>query len=154
MADLIRQLEALDLEHSRLVENYANLPGKLAEEKANARIEALEAEIEAVRAKLEPLDLKAQAIRADLERLDEAVAQARKALAGDESRRKAEAVRWVVRRIVCRFGRERYGKQERSTLLEVRIEPFEGADQTFAAPSAGRPAEARTDPEGSTWPGE
>jgi DNA invertase Pin-like site-specific DNA recombinase len=152
-ADLTKQIEALDQEHSRLVEGYADLPGKLAREKAKVRIEALEAEIEAVRVKLEPLDLKVQAIRADLERLDEAVVQARKSLAGDESRRKAEAVRRVVRRIVCRFERKLYGKQYRSTLVEVRIEPVEGSDRTFAAPTVGRRAEPRTDSEGNTWPG-
>src|SRR5262245_3473783 len=79
-ADLARQLEALDQEHSRLVEGYADLPGKLAKEKAKKRIEDLETEIEAIRQKLEPLDQKVQQIRVDLERLGEAVALARETL--------------------------------------------------------------------------
>jgi DNA invertase Pin-like site-specific DNA recombinase len=132
------RLTELDGEHTRLVEQFAELTGKLARAKANERIAALEAEMETLRAEAVPLDGRAQGLRTELEQLDGAVAEAHEALRGDGSRRKTQAVSQVIRRVVCRFRHVPAGSQVRSVLVEVRIEPAEGEDRVFALDTPGR----------------
>jgi hypothetical protein len=126
------RLAELDHEHSRLVEQFAELTGKLARAKANDQIAALEAEMEGLRAELAPLDKKVEDLREELAWMDAAVAEAREALRGDSNRRKTQALRGVVRRVLCRFRHVPAGSQVRSVLVEVRIEPVEGEDRIFA----------------------
>lgn len=128
-AALSQQLTAKDAEHSRLVEAYADLPG-LAKEKAKVKLQALESEMEVLRLKLEPLAPQVQALRQELAALEGRVREARESLAGG-NRQKAAAVGRVVRRLVCRFRHEQAGSQDRSVLVEVRVEPVEGADRAF-----------------------
>jgi DNA invertase Pin-like site-specific DNA recombinase len=132
------RLAKLDGEHTRLVQQFSELTSKLARTKANERIAALEAEMEALQAELLPLDQEAQRLREELRQLDAAVAEARDAVKGDSSRRKTQAVGGVIRRVVCRFQHVQAGSQVRSVLAEVRIEPVEGQDRVFALDIQGR----------------
>jgi DNA invertase Pin-like site-specific DNA recombinase len=138
-AGIDARLAELDGEHTRLVEQFAELTSKLARAKANERIAALEAEMEALRAEAAPLDARAQRLRAELEHLDGAVAEAREALQGDSNRRKTEAVSQVIRQVVCRYRHLQAGSQVRSVLVEVRIVPVEGEDRVFALDTPGPP---------------
>jgi DNA invertase Pin-like site-specific DNA recombinase len=134
-AEVARRLAEKDEEHTRLVEQFANLAGQLARQKANERIQGLEAEIEALQDQLQTLDERVQELRADLECLERSIAVARESLKGDNNRQKAHAVRRVVARIVCRFRHGQAGSQARSILTEVVIEPQVGGPQTFAVDS-------------------
>jgi hypothetical protein len=84
-----------------------------------------------LRGQLRPLDEKVQGLWDDLKGLQGRIVEAGETLAGDSNRRKAAAVRAVVRRIVCRFRYAQAGSQKRSILTEVRFEPVEGEDKTF-----------------------
>src|SRR5262245_25045586 len=55
-AEIARRLAEKDEEHTRLVEQFANLAGQLARQKANERMQGLEAEIEALQDQLQTLD--------------------------------------------------------------------------------------------------
>jgi DNA invertase Pin-like site-specific DNA recombinase len=130
-AQMAQQLTAKEAEMDRLVDQFAGLQNAVAKERANQRMEALGAEILAMREQAQPLDAKVRALREDLKRLEKTMAEAREALLGDGNRRKAAAVRAVIRRIICRFRYAQAGSQKRSILTEVRIEPVEGQDKTF-----------------------
>jgi hypothetical protein len=135
-AGIIEQLAEKEEEMDHLVEQFAGLTSKIAREKANIKMETLEKEIVAIREQLRPLDEQVEGLREELLELERRVNEAREALAGDSNRKKAAAVRGVIRRIVCRFRHEKAGKQDRSILTQVMIEPIDGKDKTFVVNSA------------------
>jgi hypothetical protein len=130
-AEIGQRLATREEEMDRLVDQFAALRSAVARERANQKMEALEAEILALREQFRPLDEKVQGLWDDLKRLHGMIVEAREILAGDGNRRKAAAVRAVIRRIVCRFRYVQAGSQMRSILTEVRFEPVEGQDRTF-----------------------
>lgn len=138
-ADFTMQLAAKDKELTRLVDAYADLPGKLAKERAGVRLQAVEAEIEQLKSKLEALDTRVLELRADLVRLEERVREARTAITGDYNLQKAAAVGRVVRRLVCRFHHAPAKAFARSTLIEVKFEPVEGPGKAFAVDGTSYP---------------
>jgi hypothetical protein len=139
-AELSKQLAAKEAELGRWVDQFANLTNQLAVEQANQKMEALGAEIVALREQLAPLDARVEQLRAELVTLEKRISEAREALAGDSNRRKAQAVRTVISRILCKFRYVQAGSLRRSILTEVRFEPVEGRDATFAVSTAHRPS--------------
>jgi hypothetical protein len=134
-AKIQQQLDAMDAEHSRLVESYADLP-PLARDKAKVKLTELETQMEGLRGQLEPLNEKVLLLREDLARLAAGIEEARVALDSESGRHKADALGRLIRRVVCSFRHEMAGSQARSILTQVRIEPVEGADRTYALDAA------------------
>jgi DNA invertase Pin-like site-specific DNA recombinase len=125
-------------EMDRLVEQFAALTSKLAQDRANKRMETLEREINELQEQARPLDLAATATREELERREQATRAAREAMAGDSNRRKAQALGRVVARIVCRFDTELVKGRMRSFLREVTFEPLLGEVVSYAAEGSDR----------------
>ncbi|HEY7315211.1 MAG TPA: recombinase family protein [Gemmataceae bacterium] len=144
--ELNKQLAAKEAELDRLVEQYAGLRSEMARERANRKMEAMEQEILGLREQIAPLDARVEGLHEELMTLEQRIAEAREALAGDSNRRKAQAIRTVIRRIVCKFQHVQAGSLKRSVLTEVRIEPVEGATivvSTGHRPSSPRPERPR-----------
>jgi DNA invertase Pin-like site-specific DNA recombinase len=152
-AEIGQRLAAREAEMDRLVDQFAALRSSIARERANQKMEALEAEILALREQLRPLDEKVQGLWDDLKRLQGMIVEARETLAGDSNRRKAAAVRAVIRRIVCRFRYAQAGSQMRSILTEVRFEPVEGQAKTFVVDGGPGPGSPRSGRGGGRTPG-
>jgi hypothetical protein len=103
----------------------------MARQIANEEMARVEARITEIRAELEPL--------ADLRKtwLDEVVDWHRRleaacrSMAGEDHRRRADEIRKVVGRIVCHFDYRQHGRQLRSNLARVDIEPVDGATASF-----------------------
>lgn len=108
-----------------LVRNHSRLSG-MAQEIAEEEIAKVEAELTALRASLERLDHRAVTIRDELLACQERARGAQKALSGDQDRRKAEAVRRVIGRVVCHYRHFTLQGQDRSSLERVTIEPLVG----------------------------
>jgi DNA invertase Pin-like site-specific DNA recombinase len=139
LATVQAQLAAKLAEMDRLVELFAALTSKLAQDRANQKMEALEREITELQAQARPLDEVATGQREALERHEQAVRAAQHAIAGDSNRRKAAAVGRVVARIVCRFETVPAGNGKvRSLLREVTAEPLLGEVVSYATEGAGR----------------
>jgi hypothetical protein len=107
------------------------MPSKLAREKAKAKLVELEKQMDEIRERLRPLSEKVLAMRADLEAFQMEVEAARLELPGDDNLRKTETIRRVIKRIVVRHRHIDAGDQARSALIEVRIEPVEGAEKVY-----------------------
>jgi DNA invertase Pin-like site-specific DNA recombinase len=96
MAEKERQFEDM-------VEKFAQLTSKKAIDLANQKMEALEREIDELKARLEPLCQRQEQLYNEIGRLHDALAGARKALRGEEGRKKAEAVARVIDRVICYY---------------------------------------------------
>lgn len=136
MCDALRNLDNSTLakrlgekraEMDREVEQFAKLTNKVAEDAANRRMERLGGEILELEDLVQPLDLVLVEQRRELEEFRANLMGLQKAIGGDSNRTKAEAVGKVVARIVCKFRHEQAGSQNRSILVEVAVEPVEGA---------------------------
>jgi hypothetical protein len=128
--DLAPEIREAKAELERLVGAYADLPrgASRAREMANRRIEELETKIGVLEGQQEDLGKRWDELSAEFRRRYESLAIALEALDTDgEYRRKAEALRMVVDRMVCRF---RYsdgkGKFAKSFLDSVEVIPVEG----------------------------
>jgi DNA invertase Pin-like site-specific DNA recombinase len=133
-AQLAAKLAGMD----RLVEQFAAMTSKLAQDRANQKMEALEREITELQAQARPLDAAATGQREALERHEQAVRAAQQAISGDSNRRKAAAAGRVVARIVCRFETVPAGNGKvRSLLREVTFEPLLGEAVSYATEGAG-----------------
>jgi DNA invertase Pin-like site-specific DNA recombinase len=110
------QLDQLEREHSRTVETWHELPTPKAKEKAKARLTELEAEIAELEGQVRNhADDYHEAMR-EVDRMGENWQAARRAIDTDASaRRKAEAVRRVISRIVLTF--EPTGRRRPSSIM-------------------------------------
>jgi hypothetical protein len=140
--DLAPEIQAAEAELERLVGAYADLPrgASRAREMANRRIEELETKIGALKGQEEDLGKRWDELNAEFRRRYESLAIALEALDTDGAyRRKAEALRMVVDRMVCRF---RYsdgkGKFAKSFLDSVEVIPVEGPSTQYY-PNANSP---------------
>jgi DNA invertase Pin-like site-specific DNA recombinase len=140
--DLAPEIQGAEAELERLVGAYADLPrgASRAREIANRRIEELETKIGAIKGQQEDIGKRWDELSAEFRRRYESLAMALEALRIDsESRRKAEALRMVVDRMVCRF---RYsdgkGKFAKSFLDSVEVIPVEGPSIQYY-PNANSP---------------
>jgi hypothetical protein len=116
------QLSEKEEEHSKLVDAFSALTSKLAIAKANEKLAALEAELDALKARLDPLDKDLISIKDEMGKLAERFAEARVACQVGTSRRKAEAIRRVIREIRLSFTTGQY----HSKLCKVTIVPVIG----------------------------
>ncbi len=146
-ADLAAALKAKDAELDRLVQSYSDsdLPDR-AKAKAKERMKAVEAEMEQLEGRLTDLSRKLAGVQRDIAEKAQAVAKARKALAGDNPRRKSEALKGIISKVLCHFvplDRPVRGCKDR--LDRVEIVPILG-DIAHYTPEGG--------PIGETdWPG-
>ena len=126
-----------EAELEALLDGFAGLSPKL-KERANKRGEALQKEIDALKRDLADLRIPWENLRADLAARQEALERATSILNQEgHFRQKAEALKTVVGRIVCHFGRKgkrlspeihrhlRTGGRGRSAAGVSRISPLE-----------------------------
>ena len=117
------KIAAKERELDELLDGFAGLTPKL-KERANRRGEALQEEIEALRSDLRDLRLPWEYLHADLAARREALERATTTLNQEgHCRQKAEVLKTVVDKIVCRF--RRVGK--RATLESIDVIPAEDA---------------------------
>jgi DNA invertase Pin-like site-specific DNA recombinase len=120
----IARLEA-DLERSVL--SFAELTVPAAIEIANKHMEKLSSELESLKSQREPMADRLDAVYNEIVKVKARLTAARKSLAGDEGRRKAEAVAQVIDRIICHFRHQAgRGRQASSVLEKVEIVPAKG----------------------------
>ena len=103
---LHQQLEELNAEHTKLVNNVLSLPKEaaLATKKANERILALEGEIHRVEGELKNIAEDLEQVLVGIIQRRQAIEEVQKKVRGDAAyRRKAEILGQVVERIVCHF---------------------------------------------------
>jgi DNA invertase Pin-like site-specific DNA recombinase len=103
--NLIGQIGDLERRRENLYEGMKAYRSDYARQKADAEMEALTLQVEELQASLVRQDLEARQSHRRLLELQAQLADARKALAGNVFRRKAEAVRKVIGGIVCHFRR-------------------------------------------------
>jgi DNA invertase Pin-like site-specific DNA recombinase len=103
--ELEQRIAELEAEHESQFQLFQRLkPDNLkAIDRANATFGRIEREIERLKGQLAPLDGQVRAAWNEWQRLAEASRQAVAALSESNDRRKAEALRGVVSRIVCHF---------------------------------------------------
>ena len=136
------KIVAAESELARLVDSYGDLPkgAKRARELANARVEDLEARINALRAEQEDLGQRWDDLQADFLRTWEATGAALEALKTEGAhRRKAEAFGKVVDKIICHFKHDdSKGRSAKSFLEIVEVLPAEGLSVKYY-PNAASP---------------
>jgi DNA invertase Pin-like site-specific DNA recombinase len=129
------EVARLDAEHTRMMERWADAPGKLAKDKAKARIEELDARIADLRRQQEDLAVVVCQHYRQVHDLDVAVTDAQRAMRSEASaqalRRRAEALRGLLVRIECEFtptgARGRGGPgNAKSRLVAITFEPVAG----------------------------
>lgn len=136
------ELKAKEAELAERWERFEALPktATVLQQKATERLVALDAEIQELRAKLTPLTNRLEAVYADLENLNTNVDDAREALPGDNARRKAEALRRVLKAVklnfrhfdhVCHDKRSKAQTMPRSTLESIEFIPVTGEPVTM-----------------------
>lgn len=113
-----------------LVRNHSRLSGR-AQALAEEEIRETDAQIAALETTLTSWDDREDKTKKELAAVCERIREARDAMNGSESRRKAESIGRLVGRVLCRFEHYREAGQDRSRLVEVTVEPLEG-DATVA----------------------
>jgi DNA invertase Pin-like site-specific DNA recombinase len=134
---LLAKIETKKAEIAELVERFAMLPktARAALEAASAKVSVLQGELDTLEAEAEPLTERLEAIVGQVREFKESLNKAEGALAGDDLRRKAEALRRVVGKVVLQFRhydhkttdrRSKGGTIPKSTLEEVEVHPWLG----------------------------
>jgi DNA invertase Pin-like site-specific DNA recombinase len=121
------EVAALNAEQARLVERWADLPTKRAKELAAGRLKELEARITELERQQADLADEVTAEWAEVYDLQQRLSAAREALAGDESRRKAQVLRELLAGISCEFVVTGRPSRGRSRLVAVTFAPAAGA---------------------------
>jgi DNA-binding ferritin-like protein len=137
------RLTELDAEHSTLVDRVLSLPtsAKAAVEKANRKIIELEAAMDECRLRLNNLTEQWDSLLSELSDRRKAIDAARDSVRNDANdRRKAELVRQVIDRIVCRFAYsdKPAANEPKSYLESCEITPHEG-DSRICLPNGNGP---------------
>lgn len=116
------EIAELEAEEERLYERLKGLQSPRLVERAQADLNALGEQVEALRAQLDPLDAQVIDLRAELAALAERYGEARIAMVKGSNRHKAESVRKVIRSIDLEFTTGAY----HSKLARVTILPLVG----------------------------
>ena len=126
--DVKQQLSEKEAEFSRLFSQFKRLTNSRAIDQANQEMGELDVQIMNLKSQLEPLDLTTKDAFQEVQRLAVASKQAQTALSDSNFRRRAEALRGVVDRIVCHFkvNDTKASNQPKSLLESVEILPLIG----------------------------
>jgi hypothetical protein len=128
---LARQIARKEAEYERLVEGFAGLASDKARGVANAKLAALEKEMEELRSHHEPLVEKLDSLYNEVGRVKVRLEVARTTLAGDDNRKKAEALSRVLGSVICHFRhQDGAGRRPSSVLDRVEIVPTSGGEST------------------------
>jgi len=139
---LEKAIQAKEAELDRMLEDFRTLSPKLRE-RANAKMEALQADIDAIRRKMEDLRVPWGKVQAELTARRKALDNALVILGKQGAdRQKTEALRGVIDRIVCHFRYvDQHGKPMpvKSFLESVEIIPVSGEAVTFRSETSPGP---------------
>jgi hypothetical protein len=132
------QVQAKRNELLQMIKDFRDLQTPLAKKIANEQISEIEAEIMKLEVLLEPLGDLRESWNAEVNAALVRMKEAKEAMRGRDNRRKAEAIRQVVSKIVCHFDYKQHGQQTRSVLTKVDIETVNGESDSLS---------------NGTWPG-
>jgi DNA invertase Pin-like site-specific DNA recombinase len=134
------ELAAKEAELAGLVKKFEAIPeaATAAHELFTKRLVAADAEVRELRDKLAPLTNRLEAVYADLARLDADLDEVRESLPGDNARRKAEALRRVLKAIRLSFRHFEYRCHDRRSKAETR--PRSTLESVEFIPLVGEPA--------------
>lgn len=128
-----QELQDKEAKLERMVEQFVDLTGKKAREIANRHIEALEGEIKELRDQLENLTERLESVHEELALRLKSLREAEATLQAETPRRKAEALRGVIDKIICHFTHHQRGQHLASRLEKVEVVAVSGHAVMYTA---------------------
>jgi hypothetical protein len=138
-AELKKELDEKDAEHTRLVKAYADLQGK-AKDKARAMTDALEAEMKDLEARLTNLADKFDGLQKELEQKAKAIEQAKQVLKGQSPLKKAEALKGIISKVFIHCIRlDKPVRMAKDRLDRIEVVPVLGDVVNYGPPPFDTP---------------